>query len=159
MLAVFRVFRICYFQLTINISIFAGYRLDVADFSTIEYIGIGTKAASPFIIFGDKSYYDQFTFNKLGDLDKTMEFHTVSNDSKHLWTFDRDIFSGGTVYHYKIQKPSVLTGDENPDNKSATVELVTDVSNGTLNLNSDGTFTYSPDIGFYGNDRLYLPGL
>jgi hypothetical protein len=32
--------------------------------------------------------------------------------------------------------------------------LVVDVSNGTLSLNADGSFTYSPDTGYVGNDSF-----
>ena len=47
---------------------------------------------------------------------------------------------------------NVLTNDTDVDNDPLTATLVTDVSNGTLALNSDGSFTYAPDTDFNGTD-------
>ncbi|MEO0764246.1 MAG: MBL fold metallo-hydrolase, partial [Pseudomonadota bacterium] len=35
-----------------------------------------------------------------------------------------------------------------------TASLVTDVTNGTLSLNADGSFDYTPDAGFFGEDSF-----
>ncbi len=50
----------------------------------------------------------------------------------------------------------VLFNDTDPDGDQLTVNTtpVSDVSNGTLVLNSDGTFTYTPDEDFYGEDSF-----
>ena len=46
-----------------------------------------------------------------------------------------------------IPAPGVLSNDNDPDGgpSSLTAVLVSDVSYGTLTLNSDGSFTYTPD--------------
>jgi VCBS repeat-containing protein len=48
----------------------------------------------------------------------------------------------------------VLFNDTDDDNDPLTATLVKDVDNGTLNLNSDGTFTYTPDDNFNGEDSF-----
>ncbi|MDX1543811.1 MAG: Ig-like domain-containing protein, partial [Christiangramia sp.] len=48
----------------------------------------------------------------------------------------------------------VLSNDTDPDGDALTALLQTDVSNGTLNLNGDGSFTYTPDPGFSGEDSF-----
>ncbi len=48
----------------------------------------------------------------------------------------------------------VLDNDSDPDGDPLTAVLVSDVSNGTLNLNGDGSFTYTPDADFYGTDSF-----
>ena len=48
----------------------------------------------------------------------------------------------------------VLANDTDPDGTDLTAELVDDVSNGTLTLNADGSFTYEPDSGFSGTDTF-----
>lgn len=48
---------------------------------------------------------------------------------------------------------SVLANDTNADASSA-VLLVSDAAHGTLDLASDGTFTYEPDTGFVGTDTF-----
>ncbi len=52
----------------------------------------------------------------------------------------------------------VLSNDTDVDDDSLTASLVSDVSNGTLNLSSDGSFTYTPNTGFSGTDSFtYRP--
>ena len=48
----------------------------------------------------------------------------------------------------------VLANDFNADAVSLSASLVSDVSNGTLSLNADGTFTYTPDAGYTGPDSF-----
>ncbi|SEC55837.1 VCBS repeat-containing protein [Tenacibaculum sp. MAR_2009_124] len=51
---------------------------------------------------------------------------------------------------------NVVSNDFDPDGDPLTVNTtpVTDVTNGTLTLNADGTFTYVPDAGFTGTDSF-----
>ncbi|MCH4824206.1 Ig-like domain-containing protein [Gramella lutea] len=53
-----------------------------------------------------------------------------------------------------IVNPGVLSNDSDPDGDSLTAVLINDVSNGTLDLNSDGTFTYIPNTDFVGQDAF-----
>lgn len=48
----------------------------------------------------------------------------------------------------------VLANDTDPENDSLIAVLDTDVSYGTLSLNLDGSFTYSPDPNFCGEDAF-----
>ena len=50
--------------------------------------------------------------------------------------------------------PGVLTNDEDADGDPLTADLVDDVDNGTLTLNSDGSFTYTPNANFSGSDSF-----
>ncbi|WP_321529807.1 tandem-95 repeat protein [uncultured Desulfuromonas sp.] len=52
--------------------------------------------------------------------------------------------------------PTVLANDNDLDLDTLTVNTtpITDVSNGSLTLNADGTFTYTPDTNFNGNDSF-----
>jgi VCBS repeat-containing protein len=45
----------------------------------------------------------------------------------------------------------VLANDTDPEGNTLTASLVTNVSSGTLNLDQNGTFTYTPASGFTGN--------
>ena len=49
---------------------------------------------------------------------------------------------------------SVLSDDTDIDGDTLTAVLVDDVDNGTLVLNPDGSFTYTPDHNFYGQDTF-----
>ncbi|GAB4527234.1 MAG: hypothetical protein OHK0046_44840 [Anaerolineae bacterium] len=51
-----------------------------------------------------------------------------------------------------IAAPGVLTNDTDTDGDTLTAVLVTDVTHGTLNLNSSGAFTYTPNANHTGTD-------
>ncbi len=53
-----------------------------------------------------------------------------------------------------VPTPGVLANDSDPQNDSLTAVLVTDPSHGTLRLNSNGSFTYVPDLNYNGPDRF-----
>jgi len=48
----------------------------------------------------------------------------------------------------------VLANDSDVEGQTLTAELDTDAHNGTLNLAADGSFTYLPDVDFFGEDSF-----
>jgi VCBS repeat-containing protein len=52
------------------------------------------------------------------------------------------------------ESQGVLTNDDDPDGDSLSASLVTDVSHGELTLDADGSFEYTPDDGFTGEDTF-----
>jgi PKD repeat protein/uncharacterized protein YjiK len=53
-----------------------------------------------------------------------------------------------------VAAPGVLGNDSDPDGDPLTAVLVSDVSNGTLSLAADGSFTYTPNLNFNGSDAF-----
>ena len=53
-----------------------------------------------------------------------------------------------------VAAPGVLTNDTDADLEALTASPLTGVSNGTLTLNADGSFTYTPDADFNGADSF-----
>ena len=53
-----------------------------------------------------------------------------------------------------VGAPGVLANDHNPDGGPLTTELMTSTAHGTLVLNEDGSFVYTPDAGFTGTDSF-----
>lgn len=49
---------------------------------------------------------------------------------------------------------NVLTNDTDPEGGALSVSLLVDVTNGTLTVNSDGSFTYVPNADFNGTDQF-----
>ncbi len=58
------------------------------------------------------------------------------------------------------QRPvTSLTNDTDPEGNALTASLVTAPVNGTVVLNADGSFTYTPNANYNGLDSLGLPGM
>jgi len=58
------------------------------------------------------------------------------------------------VVEFDVTHSGVLLNDHDADGDELTPELEQDVQNGTLSLADDGSFTYTPDPGFVGNDTF-----
>ena len=54
----------------------------------------------------------------------------------------------------KVAAPGVLSNDMVPDGDPLTAALVDDVFNGVLALSPNGSFIYTPDTGFIGDDKF-----
>jgi VCBS repeat-containing protein len=53
-----------------------------------------------------------------------------------------------------IAAPGVLANDTDPENSALTAVLVSNASNGNVSLAPDGSFTYTPNSGFTGEDSF-----
>ncbi|MDC7998777.1 Ig-like domain-containing protein, partial [Gilvibacter sediminis] len=100
---------------------------------------------------------DQFVYSVCDDgtpvaCDEATVYITVGGTGNEILAIDdiNDTFVNTPV------SGQVLTNDENPDGPAGTetVTLVTGPSNGTLVLNADGTYTYTPDTDFVGEDTF-----
>ncbi|HVE72391.1 MAG TPA: cadherin-like domain-containing protein [Thermoanaerobaculia bacterium] len=99
---------------------------------------------------------DSFTYS-IGDghggSDSATVYVTVSNvNDPPVATADGYAMSQDTVLN--IPAPGVLGNDSDIDGDSLTATLVTNVSNGTLALNANGSFTYTPNPGYAGIDSF-----
>ena len=80
----------------------------------------------------------------------TVEIHvnTPADAEADAYTVDED----GTLTVNATD--GVLENDEDDDDDTLTAVLVTGPEHGTLQLNSDGSFTYTPDADFHGTDTF-----
>jgi PKD repeat protein len=53
---------------------------------------------------------------------------------------------------WSVTSPGVLSNDNDPNGDQLTTVLVSDISNGNLIFNDDGSFSYSPNVNFEGID-------
>lgn len=53
-----------------------------------------------------------------------------------------------------VAAPGVLSNDSDPEKDPLTASLITSTTNGSLILNSDGSFTYTPNSNFAGTDSF-----
>ncbi len=76
---------------------------------------------------------------------------TVDNDGP---TAVDDTYSVVQDDSLSVAAPGVLANDTDPNGDTLTVSLLTDVSHGSLTLNSDGSFDYTPTTGYVGPDSF-----
>ncbi|MDA1303459.1 MAG: Ig-like domain-containing protein, partial [Nitrospirae bacterium] len=65
-----------------------------------------------------------------------------------------DGYSGTQALQLSIVGPGVLTNDSDLNSDPLTAVLDTNTSHGTVGLNADGSFTYTPTAGFSGTDSF-----
>lgn len=65
-----------------------------------------------------------------------------------------DSYSTAEGTEISVSAPGVLANDTDPEGAPLTAGLVEDVREGTLTLNADGSFRYTPRPGFSGSDRF-----
>ncbi|MDX6381926.1 MAG: hypothetical protein QOI57_2950 [Rubrobacteraceae bacterium] len=88
--------------------------------------------------------------NNVTVLLNTTPLPPVANDDSYSTTQDQPL---------NVPAPGVLSNDTNPNTlANLTAVKVTDPNNGTLTLNPDGSFTYTPNPGFSGSDSFTYKG-
>jgi VCBS repeat-containing protein len=65
-----------------------------------------------------------------------------------------DYYSTDQDVPLNVAAPGVLGNDYDPDSDPMTAIKVSDPSHGSASLNSDGSFTYTPDSGYTGDDSF-----
>ena len=65
-----------------------------------------------------------------------------------------DVFSTPVDAELVIAAPGVLQNDTDADGNSLTATIAILPANGSVTLNSDGSFTYTPNAGFHGTDTF-----
>ena len=99
---------------------------------------------------------DTFTYticDDFGNCDDATVTITVTEPSNNniIFAVDDAYLTNQDV---ALNTENVTINDINPSATATTVTLLTSPSNGALVLNSDGTFTYTPTIGFAGVDQF-----
>jgi VCBS repeat-containing protein len=77
---------------------------------------------------------------------------TAVNDAPVAANDNYSVTSGQTLTTTTTN--GVIANDSDPDGTTPTAVLVQNVAHGTLTLNSNGTFTYTPTAGFVGTDTF-----
>ncbi|MGH9152827.1 MAG: Ig-like domain-containing protein [Acidimicrobiales bacterium] len=75
-------------------------------------------------------------------------------DANHPPVANDDAYSTDFETALSVPAPGVLANDTDPDGDPLTAGMPTGPASGTLTLNADGSFTYTPDAGFSGDDTF-----
>jgi VCBS repeat-containing protein len=89
-----------------------------------------------------------------GDLTATDTFVLTVNAVNDAPVAVGDSYSTDEDITLNVSAPGVLGNDSDVDLDALTTELVSNVSNGTLTLNANGSFSYVPDADFSGSDSF-----
>jgi VCBS repeat-containing protein len=104
--------------------------------------GVDSYNSAAGVMFADIRMWNEY--RALGD--------TV--DPNHAPTTVDDAYGLDEDSSLSIGAPGVLSNDTDQDGQALTAALVSDVSNGTLTLNGDGSFSYQPNAGYHGSDSF-----
>jgi large repetitive protein len=99
---------------------------------------------------------DSFTY-RASDRILTSSLTTVTitvNAVNDAPTAAEDAYSTAEDTNLTVDAPGVLDDDSDPDHDPLIAVLVSQPSHGTLTLNADGSFTYSPEDDFNGSDSF-----
>jgi VCBS repeat-containing protein len=115
--------------------------------------GTGTLPASVAVAdFNDDGKPDLTTANPTtNNVSVLLNTTTVPNRAP---TAAEDSYSTAEDTALTVAAPGVLDGDSDPDGDPLTAVLASPPSHGSLNLNDDGGFTYTPTADFNGNDSF-----
>ncbi|MEW5928318.1 MAG: Ig-like domain-containing protein [Gemmatimonadota bacterium] len=99
---------------------------------------------------------DQFTYKANdGTVDSNVATATITvDDVNDAPTAVNDAYSTDEDTQLNVAAPGVLANDTDPEGNPLTAVLVTGPAHGTLTLNADGSFTYTPAANYSGLDSL-----
>ena len=83
---------------------------------------------------------------------------STSTNSPPIAADDQFVFIEDTVLNGNVLLNNGGGADTDPNGDPLTVSLATNVANGSLVLNANGSFSYTPKLDFNGDDSFRLPG-
>ncbi|QTV80397.1 LamG-like jellyroll fold domain-containing protein [Microbacterium sp. NIBRBAC000506063] len=92
--------------------------------------------------------------NAEGKISTTLQLTVGESGSNQVPVAIGDSYTTGFGQVLTVAAPGVLGNDTDADGDTLTAVLVTEPANGELELNADGSFTYTPDAGFSGADTF-----
>lgn len=123
--------------------------------ANVTHGSLSLSSNGTFTYTPDANYYgfDSFTY-KLTDANNDTDNATVTltvNSVNDIVKAIDDVFS---LSEDGLLNENVLINDENLGDGGIFVALVNNVAHGTLSLNANGTFTYSPNADYNGSDSF-----
>ncbi|CAN0588029.1 unnamed protein product, partial [Ectocarpus sp. 12 AP-2014] len=118
---------------------------------TVALVG-GTITFTPTAGFSGAASFDYDISDGNGGTDTATVSLSVGANGPVSGTDDAySVDEDGTL---GVAAAGVLSNDTDADGDALTASLISDVSNGSLTLNGDGSFSYTPDANFNGTDSF-----
>jgi VCBS repeat-containing protein len=118
-------------------------------------VSLNPNGSFSYVPDADFSGSDSFTYSVSDGSDSDTATVTITvnpvNDAPVASDDAYGVVEDGSL---TIPAPGVLVNDDDVDGDPLSATLVTGVDNGTLTLNADGSFTYTPDADFFGTDSF-----
>jgi VCBS repeat-containing protein len=133
---------------------------DTLTFTITSQPGGGTlSGTAPDLTYTPDTGYkgtDHFTFKvNDGQVDSNVATVTITvNAVNHIPIAENDTYAVNEDEVLTVASPGILSNDSDGDNDPLTVVKVSDPAHGSLVLNSNGSFTYTPNANFNGNDSF-----
>ncbi len=107
---------------------------------------------------GGESTSDSFVYQVCDDGDPslcaTATVHITVNPVNDPPQAENDAYNVDEDTTLDVSAPGVLGNDSDVDNANLSAILVSDATHGNLTLNSDGSFSYTPNANFHGSDSF-----
>lgn len=122
-------------------------------------LSLSSDGSFSYTPYGNSLRPDSFTY-QVTTGNATSNITTVSlsvigpNDSPYAWADEYGLIVSSQTTQLQVQKPGVLANDNDVNGQPITAVLDSLPSSGTVVLNADGSFVYTPNVGFYGVDRF-----
>ncbi|HZT80608.1 MAG TPA: Ig-like domain-containing protein [Gemmataceae bacterium] len=101
---------------------------------------------------------DRFTYKANDGIDDSNVALVILDVTNATPIGTKDYYNTPSGQPLVATTPGVLANDYDPDGDPLTASLVNGPANGTLSFNADGSFNYTPNAGFIGNDTFtYRP--
>ena len=129
----------------------AGADEDVFVFETLTTGNNTTGRFKPELFFDGR---DLGISGDIRGLDLAIGFESSPGPTNTAPIANNDTFTLDTNSTFDLNAPGVLANDTDADGDNLSVSLVSNVNNGSLTLNGNGSFSYTPTAGFSGTDSF-----
>jgi hypothetical protein len=121
---------------------------------SLELIGDGSFTYMPDPDFVGDDTFTYHVFDGLGNSNVATVTITVNENPNSAPTAVDDSYSMQQDGTLTVNAPGLLGNDSDPDGDPLTAALQTGPANGSVTVNGDGSFSYTPDGGFTGIDTF-----
>ncbi|SDX76109.1 Ig-like domain-containing protein [Halobellus clavatus] len=115
------------------------------------------NASGSFEYTPDQGFFgtDSFTYNATdGELNSTATVTITITERNDPPTAVEDSYTTSENTALNVSAPGILDNDSDPNGDTLNATPVSDPRNGSLTLNADGSFEYTPDTDFTGTDSF-----